>query len=357
MRILALVNQKGGCGKTTTAIHLASRLADLGRRTVLVDLDPQGHATLGLGQAAPPPDRCVARVLSRSGLDERARSLQEILVPVADNLRLAPTGAELAELEPVLAGTPGGEERLAEHLVPLMHDTDWVIIDAPPSLGMLTVNTLMAAEEILVPVEPSLFSLHGLARLVELTRLLTDRSRHPIDFHVVVNAYDRRTRFARQTEQEIRETFPEQTLDTTIRACVAVREALAHGHPVTRHAPRSAVSRDYAALAFELEQRTPTRRPSPVAGLVVGADGIHITRHDVGPERVHLAGNFNGWIPDSEVVLEHHPDGSWTKSFPLQPGRYEYKLIVDGKWVVDPLNPRKVANDAGSENSVLEIND
>jgi chromosome partitioning protein len=355
MRILALVNQKGGCGKTTTAIHLASRLADLGRRTVLVDLDPQGHATLGLGQPAPPPDRCVARVLSRSGLDQRARSLQEILVPVTDNLRLAPTGAELAELEPELAQTPGAEERLAEHLVPLMHDADWVIIDAPPSLGMLTVNTLMAAEEILVPVEPSLFSLHGLARLVELTKLLTDRSRHPIDFHVLVNAYDRRTNFARQTRQEIRDTFPEQTLDTTIRCCVAVREALAHGQPVTRHAPRSAVARDYAALAFELEQMPLTRRPAPVAGLVASSNGISLTRHDVVPDRVRLAGSFNGWIPDAEVTLEHHSDGSWTKTYPLQPGRHEYKLIVDGQWVVDPLNPRRIANDAGTENSVLEI--
>jgi chromosome partitioning protein len=355
MRILAVVNQKGGCGKTTTAIHLASRLAELGRRTVLVDLDPQGHATLGLGQEAPAPDGSVARVLARSGLDERARSLREVLVPVSEHLRLAPAGAELAELEPELARTPGGEERLAEHLAPLAAEADWVLVDAPPSLGMLSINALMAAEEILVPVEPSLFALHGLARLVELTRLLTDRSRHPIDFKVLVNAFDRRTNFARQTLAELRETFPQQTLETTIRHSVAVREAIARGRPVNRSAPRSAVARDYAALAFELEQASETRRAAPTAGLVVGSDGVSLTRHDVDPDRVRLAGSFNGWVPDSQGVLERHADGSWTKFFPLRPGRHEYKLIVDGRWVVDPLNPKRVPNDAGTENSVLEI--
>jgi chromosome partitioning protein len=357
MKILALVNQKGGCGKTTTAIHVASRLAATGRRTVLIDLDPQGHATLGLGISQPAPDRSLARVLKRSGLDEQALSLREILVPVTDNLQLAPTGADLAELEPELARTPGGEERLAEHLAPLVRDTDWVVIDAPPSLGMLAVNTLMAAEEVLVPVEPSLFALHGLARLVELMRLLTDRSRHPIRFRVLVNAFDRRTKFAQRTLEEIRLTFPEQTLRTTIRSSVAVREAMARGLPVNRFAARSPIAQDYVALADELVATEATTNPSPVAGLVVSNDGITLTRHDVDPESVRVAGDFNEWIPDSGVVLDRHPDGAWTKFFALSPGRYEYKLVVRGKWVVDPLNPNRVSNDAGSENSVLEIDD
>jgi chromosome partitioning protein len=355
MRILALVNQKGGCGKTTTAIHLASRLAALGRRTVLVDLDPQGHATLGLGFGQPPPDRCVARVLSRSGLDERAMSLRSILVPVADNLRLAPTGAELAELEIELTRTPGGEERLAEHLAPLRHEADRVVIDAPPSLGMLTLNTLMAAGEILIPVEPSVFSLHGLARLTELTRLLTERSRHVVRFRPFLNAFDRRTRFARKTLAEIREAFPRQTLEATIRASVLVREATARGLPVDRFAPRSPVAQDYEALALELERQEATVAPSMPAGLVVRADGVYLTRNDVDPAGCKLAGDFNGWVPDSGTVLKRHGDGSWTKFFPLRPGRYEYKLVVDGQWVVDPLNPKRVGNDVGSMNSVLEV--
>jgi len=355
MRILALVNQKGGCGKTTTAIHLASRLAAVGRRTVLIDLDPQGHATLGLGVGPPPPDRSLARVLSRSGLDEKALSLREILVPVTDNLQLAPTGAELAELEPELARTPGGEERLAEHLAPMAREADWIVIDAPPSLGMLAINTLMAAEEVLVPVEPSLFALHGLARLVELMNLLSDRSRHPIRFRVVVNAFDRRTKFARRTLEEIRQTFPEQTLETTIRASVAVREAMARGLPVNRFAPRAPIAQDYVALTDELVATESTVGPATAVGLVTSTEGINLTRRDVDPESVRLAGDFNDWIPDSGVVLERHPDGAWTKFFALDPGRYEYKLVVDGKWVIDPLNPDRVSNDAGSENSVLEI--
>jgi chromosome partitioning protein len=355
MRIVALVNQKGGCGKTTTAIHLASRFAAMGRRTLLIDLDPQGHATLGLGVGQPPGDRCVAEVLSRSGLDEGVLSMRSILVPVADNLKLAPTGAELAELEPGLARTPGGEERLAEHLASMRHEVDRVVIDAPPSLGMLTLNTLMAAEEVLIPVEPSLFSLHGLARLTELTKLLTHDSSHKIRLRVFLNAFDGRTRFARKTLEEIRQTFPEETLDTTIRASVLVREATARGLPVDRFAPRSPIARDYEAFADEVERGEEAIEPRIPSGLVVREDGIYLTRHDVDPDGCRLAGEFNDWVPDSGVVLERHTDGSWTKYVPLRPGRYEYKLVVDGQWVVDPLNPQKVANDVGTMNSVLEI--
>ena len=96
-------------------------------------------------------------------------------------------------------------------------------------------------------------------------------------------------------------------------------------------------------------------RPSEVAGLVATSEGIYLTRHDVEPERVRLAGDFNDWAPDSGVILEVHQDGSWTKFVPLRPGRYEYKLVVDGKWLTDPLNPKQVTNNAGTMNSVLEI--
>ena len=361
MRILAIVNQKGGCGKTTTAIHLASRFAASGRRTILVDLDPQGHSTLGLGVDPPSRERSLANVLSSSGLDEKVVPLRDVLVPVADHLDLVPSGAELAELEPELSRTPGGEERLGEHLAPLVHEADRVVIDAPPSLGMLTLNALMAAEEALIPVEPSLFSLHGLARLVELMKLLTGHSHHRIRFRVFMNAYDGRTRFAKKALEEIRCSFPGQTLATTVRSSVRVREAAARGVPVDRLAPRSPIARDYEALAAELEQEEPVDleaiQPSNVSGLVVGRDGLYLTRHDVEPHRVCLAGDFNGWVPDSGTLLEVHEDGAWTKFFPLRPGRYEYKLIVDGKWLADPLNPNRVPNDTGSMNSVLEVRD
>jgi chromosome partitioning protein len=361
MRVLAIVNQKGGCGKTTTAIHLASRYAATGRRTVLVDLDPQGHSTLGLGVDTPSRKRSLTAVLAASGLDEKAVPLRDVLVPVSEHLEIAPTGAELAELEAELSRAPGGEERLGEHLAPLVHEVDRVVIDAPPSLGMLTLNALMAAGDALIPVEPSLFSLHGLARLVELMTLLTAHSHHRIRFRVFVNAFDGRTRFARKTLEEIRRTFPGQTLASTVRSSVRVREAAARGIPVDRLAPRSAIARDYEALAAELDRdeafALDASRPSNVAGLVRGRDGIYLTRHDIEPQRVCLAGDFNGWVPDSGNLLEVHEDGSWTKFFPLRPGRYEYKLVVDGRWLTDPLNPNRVPNPTGSMNSVLEIRD
>jgi chromosome partitioning protein len=360
MRVSAMVNQKGGCGKTTTAIHLSSRLAAMGLRTILIDLDPQGHSTLGLGVPLPARERSVASVLSCSGLEENAIPLREILVEIAEGFHLAPSGAELTELETGLAGAPGGEERLAEHLAPLINDFDRIVIDAPPSLGMLTLNSLMAAHEAVVPMEPSLYALHGLARLVELTRLLEGHSHHEIRFRVLLNAFDGRTRFAKQIQDEVRRTFPGQTLDTVIRSSVRVREAAARGKPVDRFAPNSPIARDYEALAVELEKEEsivvlPQLEESAASGLVVTREGVYLTRRDIEPDRVRLAGDFNDWVPDSGVILELHDGGRWTKFMPLKPGRYEYKLVIDGRWLPDPLNPRQAANGVGSVNSILEI--
>ena len=359
MRILALVNQKGGCGKTTSAIQVASLLARSGKRTLLVDLDPQGHATLGLGAAVPARERSLAAVLARSGLDEAALSLRSIVVPVSERLWLAPSGVELAEIEAGAARGVGSEERLAEHLAPLVRELDRVVIDAPPALGLLTLNALMAASDALIPVEPSLFSLHGLARLVELMKLLGGRGGHRISFRVFLNAFDGRARFAQRTLDEVRRAFPAETMSTTVRSSVCVREAAARGLPVDRFAPSAPITQDYEALVSELERGMPDQVEAEPAtkgtGLVAAPDGLYLTRHDVGPERVLLAGNFNAWMPDSGVELKRHGDGSWTKFVRLPPGRYEYKLVVDGRWVADPLNPQQVPNDAGSANSVLEI--
>jgi chromosome partitioning protein len=359
MRIVALVNQKGGCGKTTTAIQIASRLAETGLRTLLVDLDPQAHASLGLGVDQVPAERGLARVLRRSGLDESAWPLREALIQVADHLQLAPSGVEMAELEPEMARAPGSEERLAEHLSPLTAEFDRVVIDAPPSLGLLTLNALMAADEVVVPVEPSLFALHGLARLVELMKLIGGHRARTIPFRVFLNAFDGRTRFARQVRDEIGQTFPEALLETTVRSSVCVREAAARGLPVLRFAARAKITQDYLALVEEIERGAVAREQAiagtGVAGLVVGENGLYLTRRDVEPGRVQLAGDFNGWIPDAGVELQTHADGSWTKFVALEPGRYEYKLVVDGRWIADPLNPTRVPNDAGSMNSVLEV--
>jgi hypothetical protein len=217
----------------------------------------------------------------------------------------------------------------------------------------------MAAHDAIVPVEPSLFSLHGLARLWELIKLLGGHSRHEIRLRVLLNAFDRRTRFAREVREEIRRTFPGQMLESTVRNSVRVREAAARGLPVDRLIPSSPIARDYAALAAEMERDVETQRalprPATVQGLRVTRHGVYLTRNDVAPEQVRLAGDFNGWVPDAGVALEVHEDGCWTKFVPLDPGRYEYKLIVDGRWQSDPLNPRHTPNRFGSTNSVMEI--
>jgi hypothetical protein len=137
-----------------------------------------------------------------------------------------------------------------------------------------------------------------------------------------------------------------------------VREAALRGEPVDRFAPNSPVAHDYAALAAELEEEIGLDAAvvdTAAPGLIATRDGVYLTRNDVDPEMVRLAGDFNGWEPDSGVILEVHDDGRWTKFIPLPPGRYEYKLVIDGRWIPDPLNPNQIANGIGSVNSVLEF--
>jgi hypothetical protein len=180
-----------------------------------------------------------------------------------------------------------------------------------------------------------------------------------VRLRILLNGYDGRTRFAREIREELRRTFPGRVLETTVRFSVRVREAAARGMPVDRLAPRVPVSRDFVSLAEELERSAETLpaavRPGDVQGLRATRHGVYLTRNDVPPDTVRLAGDFNGWVPDGGVVLKVHDDGGWTKFVPLEPGRYRYKLVVDGRWLTDPLNPRTEPNDLGSLNSVMEI--
>jgi len=251
MRTIAIVNQKGGCGKTTTTVALAGCLADGGARVLVVDLDPQAHATLALGGVPELIERNLYDVLAEPGGEER---LAEVLLPAGAGIDLAPSGIVLSALEQRLAAErgEGRTRRLAACLSRLEERYDFALVDCPPNVGLLTFNALRAAQEVIVPLETSFFAIHGGQRLLETIGLLSQRLGVKPRVRVLPTLYDGRTRYARDTLAEIREIFGDACFDTVVRCNVKLREAARLGVPISRLAPSSNGAADYGVLALEL---------------------------------------------------------------------------------------------------------
>jgi chromosome partitioning protein len=364
MHIIAIVNQKGGCGKTTTAINLSAVLGQQDASVLLIDMDPQGHASLGLGVAG-------AELAGLYELLKGDRRLDEVIQSgVARGVDLIPGNISLAAAEHQLAGQPDRDRQLAQHLAMLEGRYDCVVLDCPPALGLLSVNALRAADQVLMPVEPSLYSLDGIERLRETIHLLAGQYGIEPSVTLLANMFDTRTRIARNMLEILDSQLPVDLCATRIRNSVCVREAAFHGVPLTDYAPRAPVTADFRQLAEELFGTVLQRVRSNTVHAIgtqpdtLPADGRAaetgnlkevVFRFDITEsDRVQIAGEFNNWIPDKNVETEIL-DGSLQKILRVSPGGYEYRLIIDGVWQQDPANPKAAPNDMGGYNSLLNV--
>jgi chromosome partitioning protein len=248
--VYAIANQKGGVGKTTTAVNLAACVAEAGYSTLLVDIDPQSNATIGLG-VGKDADSTVYDVLVGSA------QLEDVVVDTTiEHLALAPAGPDLAGATVELPRIAGSETRLRTALEPIRGSYQFVFLDCPPSLGPLTVNALVAADRVIVPVQSEYFALEGLAGLLD-TLSLIQRELNPrlTVAGMLLTMHDGRTRLAQDVEREIREHFPELVFDTVIPRNVRVGEAPSFGKPVIHHDPHSAGADAYFELAKEVAAR------------------------------------------------------------------------------------------------------
>lgn len=246
MRVLSLVNQKGGCGKTTAAIHLGAALARKGARVLVVDLDPQGHATLGLG-CEPEGGPNLADVLS-SGACAR-----DALRDAPSGLALLPASARLAEFEEAAAVSLGVEGRLRRALASVALDFEYALLDCPPRAdGVLTANALAASSVAMLVVETGAFALQGALRALALLGETARAQEARFDVRVLATLFDRRTRFEREVLVALQARFGALMFDTAVRKDVRLREAVACGVPAQDLAPRSRGARDFAALAEEV---------------------------------------------------------------------------------------------------------
>jgi chromosome partitioning protein len=360
MRVISIVNQKGGCGKTTTTINLAGCLAADGHRVLVIDIDPQAHSTLGLGVDPDELDENLYEVLADPGGHDR---LPEVTIEVADNLDLAPSGIVLSALEQKLAAErdESRTERLSSAVEVVKDRYDFVLIDCPPNVGLLTFNALRASGEVIVPLETSRFAIHGVQKLMETIALLAERLGLEIDVRVLPTLYDGRTRFSRKTLMEIRALFKDMCFDTVIRLNVKLREAAARGTPICFYAPSANGALDYAALSVEVEASSPAADAASL-GTAPGSAGspreVVVRFRDSHASDVRIAGDFNGWVPDKGVrsLIESEGEGRvWTKILQLPPGTYQYRYVVDGEWREDPNNPQVVEGAVGGRNSVMVV--
>jgi len=248
--IYAIANQKGGVGKTTTAVNVAACIAEAGYGTLLVDIDAQANATVGLGIAK---DRSpnVYDVLSGDATADEA--LVETDIP---NLALLPAHPDLAGASVELPRQPGSETRLRDAIRPMRDRFAFVLLDCPPSLGPLTVNALVAADRVIVPVQTEYFALEGLAGLLDTLQLI-QRELNPrlAVAGMLLTMHDGRTRLARDVEREVREHFPSLVFDTVIPRNVRIGEAPSFGRPVIHHDPHSSGAEAYFSLAREVAAR------------------------------------------------------------------------------------------------------
>ncbi|MBI3252110.1 MAG: AAA family ATPase [Candidatus Omnitrophica bacterium] len=357
MHIFAVSNQKGGCGKTTTAINAAASLASLGKKTLVIDLDPQAHATFGLGVQSDRLEASIYNVLTQNP-ERRKNFLENVIVPVDANLDLAPSHILLATIEQEFTSRDEAVSKLREALVNLSFPYDFVFIDCPPSLGFLTFNALRAAHTVIVPVELGSFSLMGVGKLLSMIELLRLKMRHALKVYALATMVDARTRFARHMNDEIRRTFGDHIFSAVIRQAVAVKESQAKGVPVLSHDPKSRGALDYLLLGREILDKT-SATLLPVEANGKSSLPSNLLRDFIvkaaGAKEVHLVGDFNNWLVSSDSVLWQKEEGLWQKRLFLEPGRYRYKFVVDGEWTTDPANDQIEPNPYGGADSVLEI--
>ena len=245
--VYAIANQKGGVGKTTTAVNVAACIAEAGFATLLIDIDPQANATLGLGTAKDVEPNVYDVLAGRTPIADAERDT------AIELLKLVPAHPDLAGANVELPREPGSETRLRDALEGVRARYDYVILDCPPSLGPLTVNALVAADRVIVPVQTEYFALEGLAGLLD-TLALIQRELNPrlTIAGMLLTMHDGRTRLARDVEREVREHFPALVFDTVIPRNVRVGEAPSYGLPVTHHDPHCAGADAYFELAKEV---------------------------------------------------------------------------------------------------------
>lgn len=251
MHTIAIINQKGGVGKSTTTVNLAAALGKLGRKVLIVDFDPQGNSTSGFGIDKEQLSQCVYDALLHDAQAE------DLILPTQDErVFIIPATIQLAGAEIELVSAMARETRLKDLLEPVKDEFDFIFIDCPPSLGLLTINALAAADSVLIPIQCEYYALEGVTKLLESMRMVKGRINKELDtYGVLMTMYDSRTSLSNQVVDEVKSYFGDVAFKTCIPRSVKVSEAPSYGMPIINYAPNNKGAKAYIELAKEVIRR------------------------------------------------------------------------------------------------------
>jgi len=249
-KIIAITNQKGGVGKTTTAINLSAALAELGKKVLAIDADPQGNLTSGFGLSKNEMDKTIYEVLN--GKEKIQKCIQK---EVVEKLDLIPANINLSAIEIELLNTVGREFVLRGEVAKVAKKYDYIIIDCPPALGMLTINAMTTANSVLVPMQSEYYALEGLSQLIHTIELVKERLNPELEIEgIVFTMYDARTNLSQQVVENVKENLEHRIYETIIPRNIRLAEAPSHGLPINVYDPKSAGAESYNKLAKEVIQ-------------------------------------------------------------------------------------------------------
>lgn len=365
MRVIAIANQKGGCGKTTTSINLSACLSFLQKKVLLVDLDPQGHSTCGLGVRLEKDTLTVYDLLSPTQYFSPA--ISNVAVALNSGFDILPSNGRLNALEEEFSFMPDQHKRFGELIERIKKEQgqyDFIVLDCPPNLGVLTWNALYGADEVIIPVEPSFFSLHGLGKITETIQIVNESRANPLNVHALLTLFNSDFSFSQEILYEVKTHFKESLFNSIIHESIQLKEAASAGESIARYAPNSTAFRDYLNLAVEYLEREWDRQlpenrlgwdkvlddhfgPRQVSG------GVLFQFQNKTAKTVEIAGDFNHWIP--EPLISRNEKGLWQKIIHVDQKTFRYKFIIDGEWQIDPNQPSHKENSYGGVDSYLEL--
>jgi chromosome partitioning protein len=250
--VIAIINQKGGCGKTTTAINLAASYSRQKKKTLIIDMDPQGHVSLGLNVCS---NSLLKTIHSAMEPTNTTLKLRQCIVQVGSHLDLIPSNIKLASLEQLLHGKNRREFRLKDLLTPLVSKYEYIIIDSPPNLGLLSINAILASHQVIIPIEPSDYSLQGAQRLNETLDLLEEKTKHKVNRYCLMTMHWNSDTHSQNFYTKLFQTFGDQLLLSKVNFSQSLKSAAAAGKPVLYHNIADVTALDYLAVSDELEKR------------------------------------------------------------------------------------------------------